>query len=406
MDVNLIKHYISQLVSQPQLLINQIVIFLLILFSSFVAVFVVKKILINIFLFTITHSKIKTNVLKKIKQILRKLSYITPPLIFYSFANFITPQWPVVQKIISNICLAFIIIVVAIVIHACLDFLEEFVTTFKFSEKIAVKSVIQVIKIAIYLITFIIILATLLNKNPVALLSGIGALTAVLLLVFKDTILGFVASVQLSALNLVKKGDWIEVSGHDIDGEVMDINLTTIKIQNWDKTISTIPTYKLTTDSFKNWKGMTQAKVRRIKRNLYIDSDTIKFCPESLMTKLEKADLLKDYLTKTKSEIDLHNKSKNIDLTTTINGRRLTNIGLFRNYVLNYLKTNKFIDKNSTCMVRLLEPTPQGLPIQIYAFSNNTQWVTYEAIQSDIFDHLIAVLPEFELKIFQTKISA
>ncbi|MFA7576744.1 MAG: mechanosensitive ion channel domain-containing protein, partial [Candidatus Muiribacteriota bacterium] len=233
------------------------------------------------------------------------------------------------------------------------------------------------------------------------LLSGIGAMSAILMLVFKDSILGLAASFQLSANNMVNIGDWIEMPKYGADGDVIEITLQTIKVKNWDNTITTIPIYAMVSDSFKNWRGMSESGGRRIKRAINIDMISIKFATPEAIEKFSKMHYLKDYITAKKEEIDKYNKDNNIDTSSPVNGRRITNIGTFRVYIKNYLAANPHIHKNLISMVRQLPPTEQGLPIEIYCFTNDTAWVNYEAIQADIFDHLLSVIEEFDLRVYQ-----
>ena len=226
-------------------------------------------------------------------------------------------------------------------------------------------------------------------------------MAAVLMLVFKDTILGFVASIQLSANKMVVPGDWIEMPSHNADGDVLDISLNTVKVQNWDKTITTIPTYALVSESFRNWKGMEESGGRRIKRSVTIDMKSIKFCTPEMIKKFKKIQILHDYIEKKEKELNEHNKKYEIDNSVLVNGRRMTNIGVFRAYIVSYLHNHPEINNEMTSMVRQLEPTDKGLPLQIYVFSSDKRWVYYEKIQSDIFDHILAVAPEFDLRVFQ-----
>jgi len=228
-----------------------------------------------------------------------------------------------------------------------------------------------------------------------------GASVAVLTLIFKDTILGLVASVQVSTNNLVKPGDWIEMPGRNVDGTVIDISLTAVKVQNWDRTISTIPTYSLVSDGFINWKGMLESDGRRIKRSVYIDVRSVKFCSPELLEKLKKIHLIKDYIEQRSEEIEEYNQEMGFDTTMPVNGRRLTNLGIFRKYVNTFLENNPNISKKSTYMVRHLQLTERGIPLEIYCFSLEKAWVDYEGIQADIFDHILAVIPQFELQVFQ-----
>jgi miniconductance mechanosensitive channel len=236
------------------------------------------------------------------------------------------------------------------------------------------------------------------DKSPLILLSGLGALSAVMLLVFKDPILGLVAGIQLSANNMLAVGDWLEMPKYGADGDVVDIALTTVKVRNWDKTITTIPTYALISDSFKNWRGMSEAGGRRIKRSIFLEMGSICFLDKQKLDELSKAELLTDYLSGKIEAINKENTAKNSDMTIMLNGRRLTNIGTFRHYLIEMLKKHPRIHQEMTLIVRQLEPTNMGLPMQIYAFTNTTNWNEYEEIQSDIFDHILAILPEFSLR--------
>jgi miniconductance mechanosensitive channel len=233
------------------------------------------------------------------------------------------------------------------------------------------------------------------------LLSGVGAMTAVLLLVFKDTILGLVASIQLSANDMVRVGDWIEMPACGADGDVIEVALHTVKVQNWDKTITTIPTYRLIADSFKNWRGMSEAGGRRIKRSIHIDQQSIRFLTDDEITKLKRFALLREHFESKRRELDEASGQLGDAAHEVVNRRRLTNIGVFRAYVRSYLRAHAQVHDAMTLMVRHLEPGPEGLPIQIYCFTKTTEWLPYEDIQSDIFDHLLAILPEFGLRVFQ-----
>ena len=286
-------------------------------------------------------------------------------------------------------------------ISSFLSGLHDIYYTLPISKNRPISGYIQLVKIIFYFIGGILILSILFDKELGYFFTGLGAFAAVLLLVFKDTILGFVSSIQLSANNMVKPGDWISMPKQNTDGIVLEINLTTVKIQNWDKTISTIPTYSLISESFNNWKGMEESGGRRIKRHLNIDMKSIKFCDDELIQKFMKIKLLNKYLKEKIQEITIENQKKNISSSDNLNLRHLTNIGIFRKYIEEYLSNHPKIHNNMTFLIRQLQPTERGIPLEIYVFSKDQEWVAYEALQSDIFDHLLAILPEFELRVFQ-----
>ena len=270
----------------------------------------------------------------------------------------------------------------------------------KKSHQPSIKGYIQLVKIIITVTAVVLIVAMMLDKSPMAFLTGLGAASAIIILVFKDTILGFVASVQVASYDMVRVGDWITIKQLQVDGDVEDVSLNTVKIRNFDKTVTTIPTASLIINGVQNWRGMEETKGRRIKRAINIDIKTIKFCDEVLLKRLSKLTNLTKYIDDTTKEISSYN-SKTSSQGDRLNGRALTNIGLFRKYIYNYLKENEYIRDDLTFLIRQLQPGQSGIPIEIYVFTNDTNWINYENIQSDIFDHLLAALPEFELAAFQ-----
>lgn len=287
------------------------------------------------------------------------------------------------------------------VLDAILTTLNDIYNTYEISKSKPIKGFIQVLKTIIYIICILLIIAILTNKELSNIFIGLGTLSAVLMLVFKDPILGFVGGLQLTINDMLRIGDWIVMEKSKADGEVLEIGLTTVKVQNWDKTITTIPTYSLISDSFTNWRGMENSGGRRIARSFVIDIDTIKFCTPEMLERFKKFQLVNQYIIDKEKEIEEYNKLNNIDDSNLVNGRRQTNIGIFRAYLNAYLANCPFINKDMTFMVRQLSPTENGVPIQIYAFSSNKAWVSYENIQSDIFDHVFAVVSMFDLKIYQ-----
>jgi miniconductance mechanosensitive channel len=273
--------------------------------------------------------------------------------------------------------------------------------TFRVSQEIPLKGFAQVLKIALICTSLIMVISILLDRSPVYLLSGLGAMTAVLMLIFKDPILGFMAGIQLISNRMLKHGDWIEMPKYGADGDVIDITLTTVKVRNWDKTITTIPTYALINDSFKNWRGMQESQGRRIKRAIYIDMNTIKFCNAQMLQRFAGIRYIADYMQRKNKELEQYNTERGIESRDAANARRLTNTGTFRAYICAYLQNHPMINTDMTFIVRQLAPTEHGLPLEIYVFCKDKVWANYEAIQSDIFDHLLAIAGEFDLKVYQ-----
>jgi len=282
-----------------------------------------------------------------------------------------------------------------------LNAVVDIYNTFEIAREKPIKGYVQISMIIISIFGGIFALSTLLNRSPWPLLSGLGAMTAILLLIFKDSILGLVASIQLSVNDMVRIGDWIEMPKFNADGDVIDVSLHTVKVRNWDKTITTIPAYALIADSFKNWRGMSESGGRRIKRAINIDMTSVKFCTPEMLDRYEKFQLLTDHVRSKRKEIAEYNAAHSIDTSELINGRNLTNIGTFRNYLVAYLRHHPKIHNDMTFLVRQLPAGEHGLPIEVYVFSNDQAWANYEAIQADIFDHILAILPEFDLRVFQ-----
>ena len=363
--------------------------------------FVTKKFIIQGIKKFIENSKNDWDDILIEKKVFNSLSTLVP-LIFIQYLSI-----PLLSNFTSLIPFVHIavkvslVLVITSVLMKALKALEEASKKIPSFKDKPIVSYIQIASIMIYVVAAILIFATILDKDPLALLGALGALTAVLMLVFKDTILGLVASIQISSNDMVRVGDWVSMPKYGTDGDVLEITLNTVKIQNWDKTISTIPTYAFISDSFKNWRGMTDSKGRRIKRSLNIDMTSIKFCTDEEITHYKKVEMLKDYVESAQSEISTHNDTNSHDKSSFLNGRNLTNIGLFREYAHQYLTANNNLRNDLTLMVRQLEPTENGLPIEVYCFSNNIAWAEYERIQADIFDHLLSSISSFDLEIFQ-----
>lgn len=380
----------------------KLVLLLFILFIfSYVSNLIVKKILIRSIQSVIKKTKTIWDDALVENKVLITLSHLPPAVIIYLATPSIFEDFSGAIPYILRLANAYISTVLIIVIINFLNTLKYYFEKTKLFKDNPLDSYFQLAKISIYIIGGIIILSFLLNKSPLYFFSALGAMTVVLLLIFKDTLMGFVASIQLSANNMIQIGDWVSMPKYGADGDVIEMNLTTIKIQNWDKTVTTIPTYAFISESFKNWRGMSESGGRRIKRSLNIKISSIKFCSLEMLEKFKKFQLISDYIEEKSNKIDDYNKENKIDKSNLINGRHLTNIGIFRAYAEAYVKNNPDINLNMTCMVRQLLPTETGLPIEIYTFSNRQEWVTYESIMSDMFDHLIAAVPEFELEVFQ-----
>lgn len=310
--------------------------------------------------------------------------------------------FPRLADILTEGIYAYLAVAVVLVVVKVLDSLVHLYQTFDIANRRPIKGYVQLVKLFVYILGIISVISILLGKSPWGLLSGIGAMTAVLMLVFRDTILSLVAGIQISANELLHKGDWIEMPDMNADGDVIDVALNTVKVQNWDMTITAIPTYKFLDTSFKNWRGMSRSGGRRIKRSLKIDQSSIRFADDALIERLKKVQCLAPYIEERQVEIDAANAEKGVSADSALNGRRLTNVGLFRRYALEYLRQDPRIRKNMTLLVRQLNPeASKGLPIEIYCFTRDTSWGVHEDVQADIFDHLLAALPEFGLKAYQ-----
>ncbi|MBC8371417.1 MAG: mechanosensitive ion channel [Planctomycetes bacterium] len=371
------------------------------LLTAFIANFIAKKVMLRVINKIAKRSKSTWDDDLIEQKVFDRLSHIAPALIIYLLSSTFIKDNEVIVAVLTRLSYAYIAIVAAAVVDAFLSFA---VVRAKKSPALADKPVnswVQVVKIMVWLFAVIVIIATLLDKSPWALLGGLGALTAVLMLVFKDSIMGLVASIQISALNLVRVGDWVEIPKYGADGDVIEISLNTIRIQNWDKTISSVPTYALISDGFKNWRGMSESGGRRIKRAVRIDLNSISFLSDSDFDNLTKVQALAPYLSSRKSEINEFNNSANVNRESSVNGRRLTNVGTFRAYLQSWLAANPAVHEDMTFLVRQLPSDEFGLPIEIYIFSKEQRWVQYESIMADIFDHIFAVLPEFKLRAFQ-----
>ena len=330
-----------------------------------------------------------------------RLAQVLPALVVYLGISFVPDMPDAGDQLIRNVSLGYMVLMLTLALTAMLSAANTIYAALPVARDRPLKGFVQLVQIVVWVLGGVLIISAVLDRSPLLLLSGFGAMTAILLLVFKDTILSLVASVQLTAQDMVRVGDWIEMPQFGADGDVVDVQLHTVKVQNWDKTITTSPTHRLITDSFKNWRGMSQTGARRIKRAIYIDVSTIRMQTQEEVDHFKRFALLGDYIKNKEQELADYNAGLETELDADVNRRRLTNIGTFRAYAYNYLKHHPKIHQGMTLIVRQLGPGPEGLPLEIYCFTNTTEWAVYEDIQSDIFDHLMAILPEFGLRMYQ-----
>ncbi len=335
------------------------------------------------------------------EKVFARLAQVVPALLVYRAMHFIPGIPPLVEALVGNLAMAYVVLMAALTISSVLRAANRLWSAHPAAQHRPIKGFVQLAQIAVFIVAAVLIVAILIDRSPALLLTGFGAMTAVLMLVFRDTILGLVASVQLTAQDMVRVGDWIEMPRYNADGDVIDVALHTITVQNWDKTITTIPTYALISEAFTNWRGMYTAGGRRIKRSLYIDIDSIRFLAPEEVARFRRFALLAEYIDRKERELREHNRAIGGDAAEAVNLRRLTNVGTFRAYVFNYVRSHHGIRPDMTLLVRQLQPGPQGLPLEIYAFTRSTAWADYEGVQSDIFDHVLAVTGEFGLKVFQ-----
>ncbi|MBC3350057.1 mechanosensitive ion channel family protein [Pseudomonas sp. SWRI196] len=334
-------------------------------------------------------------------KVFHRLAQTTPSLVI-QFGLHLVPELSKTSMIfLGNVALAFTILFMVLAISALLSALLDVYARTEHARTRSIKGYVQLAKMVLYVFGAIIIVATLIDRSPLLLLSGLGAMSAVILLVYKDTLLSFVASVQLTSNDMLRVGDWIEMPQVGADGDVVDITLHTVKVQNFDKTIVSIPTWRLMSESFKNWRGMQQSGGRRIKRSLFIDASGVRFLQDEEEQRLTQVHLLTDYISRKQAELKAWNEAQGNVAAMSANRRRMTNLGTFRAYALAYLKSHPDIQPNMTCMVRQMQTTAQGIPLEIYCFTRTTAWADYERIQGDIFDYLLAVMPEFGLSLYQ-----
>ncbi|WAC41895.1 mechanosensitive ion channel family protein [Pedobacter sp. SL55] len=382
---------------------NALFLLILAVTATYIVYYVVWRILRLIFIQTIRKTDVKIFETLLVHKAPHYVSLIAPLVVLYLTIPIAFHDYPQLNKLLLGLCDIYLVMVVVWVIMSAIkagaDLLKE-KPGFKGKP---IDSYLQVIRILLYLFGTVVLFSNLTGKSPIAFFTAMGAISAVLLLMFKDTIMGFVASIQVTTNDIVRIGDWITMPKYGADGDILEINLTTVKVQNFDKTITTIPTYALISDSFQNWRGMRQSGGRRIKRAINIKQSSIRFLKEAELAEFEKIQVISSYIQHRQKDIEKHNNRVNADKSLLINGRNLTNAGLFRKYIDSYISNHSGTNKRMNIMVRQLAPTAQGLPLEIYVFANTIVWAEYEHIMADIFDHLIAAAPYFGLQIYEAE---
>ena len=346
-----------------------------------------------------THYQWDSLLLKR--KVVHHLVHTIPGILVYALLPLAFIRGKGLLLLSQKICAVYIVFALLLAINGFILVFLDMYNMRQGNKNRPIKGFMQVLQVLLFFIGGIVIIAILIGKSPASLFAGLGASAAILMLVFKDTILGFVAGIQLSANDMLRPGDWITMEKYGANGTVIEVTLNAVKVKNFDNTITTIPPYALVSDAFQNWRGMSESPGRRIKRSINIDMNSVSFCTPEMLAKFRKISLLTDYIDEKEKELNAYNEAHRIDDSIRVNGRRQTNIGVFRAYLVNYLKSLPEVSKELTCMVRQLQPTETGIPIELYFFSSVKDWVPYEGIQSDVFDHVLAVIPEFGLSVFQ-----
>ena len=381
--------------------LNMFALVLALLIIVFVADFITRKLLLKVFTRFAAASKTNFDDLLVKNKVPRNIAHIIPLIIALEFIRDVFIDFPNFENAVEKALKVFGIVLVLWIVRSLLNTFKDYLKTLPQLKDKPIDSYIQVFMIFAWLSGILSAIALITEIPFLTFLTGMGAASAVIILVFRDTIMGFVASIQVSINDMVRIGDWITFQKYGADGDVIEINLATVKVQNFDKTITTIPTYALISDSFKNWRGMDNSEGRRIKRSISIRSNSVSYLSKKQIDKLKNIDAITSYIIKREQDINTHNNEHNVDKSLLINGRNLTNIGVFRKYIQTYIENHSAINKDMTIMVRQLAPTTQGIPIEIYAFSTDKRWINYEYIMADIFDHIIAATPYFDLEIFE-----
>ena len=406
-----IKHYIYDLLIERGLsetaakYLNMLALLIVLLIIAFVVDYITKRILWKFSSSVANRTKTNFDDILISNKLPRNIAHIIPLMILIEFVPQVFSDFENAEDIIEKTLKVIAIVLTLRIIRSFLNSIKDYLKTLPRYKDKPIDSYIQVFMIFAWLLGIFSIFAIITGISFLKFITTLGAASAVILLIFKDTILGFVASIQVSINDMVRIGDWITFEKYGADGDVTEINLATVKVQNWDKTITTIPTYALISDSFKNWRGMMASGGRRIKRSVIIKTSTIKFLTDADIERFKKIELISTYLENRSNEIKKHNTENDIDKSVLINGRNLTNFGVFRKYLQTYMDNHAAINKDMTLMVRQLEPTPQGIPMEIYAFSSDIRWQNYEYIMGDIFDHVLASVKFFDLEIYELAVA-
>ena len=383
-------------------MLDQFIAFALVLIVAFLADVICRNILLKVVAHLIRKTKATWDDIVFDRKVLIHLSRMVAPVIIYVFIPVAFAETSSsTLGFIQRVCLIYILITFLSFINS---FLKAVYAVYSEKEQLRdrpLKGMLQTVQVILWFVGAIVVVSILIDKSPLSLLAGLGASAAILMLVFKDTLLGFVAGIQLSANDMLRPGDWITMEKYGANGTVIEVTLNAVKVKNFDNTITTIPPYALVSDAFQNWRGMSESPGRRIKRSINIDMNSVHFCTPEMLEKFRKISLITDYIDGKEQELDEYNEEHHIDSSIWVNGRRQTNLGVFRAYLVRYLRSLPEVSKELVCMVRHLQPTDTGIPIELYCFSSNKVWVEYEGIQADIFDHVLAVIPEFGLSVFQ-----
>ena len=374
---------------------------LLLVFLSWLAYLVAKRVVSRAIRFLSSKTSSDWDNVLIEHKVFARLSNVVPALVAHVLAPVVFAGMESLVGFVQGLAKVYLVVVVLFTLQALINGLQTIYQRYDISKRMPIKGLLQAAMLVASFVGGVFIISIVMGREVGTLMAGLGAMVMGFLFVFKDAIMGLVAGIQVATNDTVRKGDWIEMKDHGIDGDVIDVSLTTVKVQNFDKTVLSIPTSKLITDACRNWRGMKDSGGRRIKRPIRIDMRSIRFADEVLLGKFQRFELLGDYLQSKLDEVNAHNQRSNTDLSELVNGRRLTNIGTFRAYIMAFLKSHPQIRKDRTFLIRQLAPGDNGLPIEIYIFTDTTVWAEYEAIQADIFDHLLAVIPEFGLAPFQ-----